>query len=56
LGLSLDEASLRTSTYPADFIGRMDRGRIQAGAWADLVVLDPAHKLVEVIVEGEAVR
>jgi N-acetylglucosamine-6-phosphate deacetylase len=56
LGLSLDEASLRTSTYPADFISRLDRGRIRAGAWADLVVLDPAHKLVEVIVEGEAVR
>lgn len=56
LGLSLEEASLRTSTYPADFMGRLDRGRLQAGAWADLVLLDPSHKLVEVIVEGEAVR
>ncbi|MDA0787269.1 MAG: N-acetylglucosamine-6-phosphate deacetylase [Proteobacteria bacterium] len=56
LGLSLEEASLRTSTYPADFMGRLDRGRLQAGAWADLVLLDPARRLVEVIVEGEAVR
>ena len=56
MGLPLNEASHRTSTYPADFIGRLDRGRIQPGAWADLVLLDPAHKLVEVIVEGEAVR
>lgn len=56
MGLSLDEASRRTSTFPADFIGRLDRGRIQAGAWADLVLLDAAHKLVEVVVEGEPVQ
>ena len=56
MGLSLDEASHRTSTYPADFIGRLDRGRVQVGAWADLVLLDAAHKLVEVFVEGEPVR
>ncbi|MDG2270021.1 MAG: amidohydrolase family protein, partial [Alphaproteobacteria bacterium] len=56
MGLSLDEASHRTSTYPADFIGFFDRGRIQTGAWADLVLLDAAHKLVEVFVEGEPVQ
>lgn len=56
MGLSLDEASHRTSTYPADFIGRLDRGRIQTGAWADLALLDTAHKLVEVFVEGEPVQ
>ncbi len=55
LGLPLDEASRRTSTYPADFIGRVDRGRIQSDAWADLVLLDGAHRLVEVVVEGETV-
>lgn len=55
MGLSLEEASLRVSTYPADFIGRLDRGRIVPGAWADLVLLDAAHKLVEVVVEGEPI-
>lgn len=55
LGLTLEDASRRLSTYPADFIGRLDRGRLQAGAWADLVVLDGARQLSEVIVEGEAV-
>lgn len=55
LGLSLGEASLRLSTYPADFIGRMDRGRIRPGGWADLVLLDGAHELIEVIVEGEVI-
>ena len=55
LGLPLEEASRRTSTYPADFIGRLDRGRIQSGAWADLVLLDAAHRPVEVIIEGETV-
>lgn len=55
LGLPLDEVSRRMSTYPADFIGRLDRGRIQAGAWADLLLLDGAHRLLEVIIEGETV-
>lgn len=55
LGLPLDEASRRTSTYPADFIGRVDRGRVQSGAWADLVLLDGRYRLVEVIIEGETV-
>jgi len=55
LGLPLDEASRRMSTYPADFIGRMDRGRIQPGAWADFVVLDAAHRLIEVVVEGDPI-
>ena len=56
MGLSLEEASRRTSTYPADFIGRLDRGRIEPGAWADFVLLDTMQKLVEVVIEGEAVQ
>ncbi|HCP01005.1 MAG TPA: N-acetylglucosamine-6-phosphate deacetylase, partial [Rhodospirillaceae bacterium] len=55
MGLSLAEASDRLSVYPADFIGLDDRGRIQPGAWADFVVLDPEHRLVEVFVEGQPV-
>ena len=56
LGLPLEEVSLRLSAYPADFLGRLDRGRLQPGAWADMVVLDPAHRLTEVVIEREAVR
>lgn len=55
LGLEIDEASRRVSTHAADFIGASDRGRLQPGAWADLVVLDAQLQLQRVIVEGEDV-
>jgi N-acetylglucosamine-6-phosphate deacetylase len=55
LGLSLAEASRRTATLAADHLGVTDRGRLQPGAWADLVVLDaPSLRLRQVWVEGEA--
>lgn len=55
LGLTLVEASRRTATYAADHLGLADRGRIAAGAWADLVVLGPDLVPREVLVEGEPV-
>ncbi|MFC4159701.1 N-acetylglucosamine-6-phosphate deacetylase [Chitinimonas lacunae] len=55
LGLGLDEAVARLSTYPADFLGLADRGRLVAGAWADLVVFDRQLRLKAVYVEGEAI-
>lgn len=55
LGLEIEEASRRTSTHAADFLGVHDRGRIEPGAWADLVVLDAELNLQQVIVEGEAI-
>ena len=55
LGLSLAEASMRVSRLAADFLGLADRGRLQPGAWADLVVLDEALQLQQVWVEGEAI-
>jgi N-acetylglucosamine-6-phosphate deacetylase len=55
LGLPVEEVSLRLSTYPADFIGRRDRGRIALRGWADLVVLDAQMRVTEVVVEGETV-
>ncbi|MEH0166817.1 N-acetylglucosamine-6-phosphate deacetylase [Paucibacter sp. JuS9] len=55
LGLDLADASHRLSRNPADYLGEADRGRLQAGAWADIVVLDEQHQVVEVFVEGEAV-
>lgn len=55
LGLDLAEASLRLSRYPADYLGEYERGRLAPGAWADIVVLDPALRPVGVYIEGEAV-
>jgi N-acetylglucosamine-6-phosphate deacetylase len=55
LGLSVEDASRRVSTYAADFLGLADRGRLLVGARADLVVLDADLQLTQVIVEGEAI-
>ena len=56
LGLDLADASKRVSTYAADHLGVPDRGRLQAGAWADAVVLDRDLKLTDVIVEGVSIE
>ena len=56
LGLEIEEASRRTSTHAADFLGLHDRGRLERGAWADLVVLDAGLNLQKVIVEGEQIE
>ena len=54
LGLSLAEASARVSTHAANYLGETERGQIRPGAWADLVLLDPASlQLRQVIVEGD---
>ncbi len=55
LGLTLDQASLRVSTHAADYLGLGDRGRLDKGAWADLVVLDRDLELQDVYVEGERI-
>jgi N-acetylglucosamine-6-phosphate deacetylase len=52
LALSLSEASARVSTYAADYLGLTDRGRLQIGAMADLVVLDRDLALTDVFAEG----
>jgi N-acetylglucosamine-6-phosphate deacetylase len=54
-GFSIDDASARVSRYPADYLGQ-DRGRIESGAWADLVVLDRELRPTAVYVEGEPVE
>jgi N-acetylglucosamine-6-phosphate deacetylase len=56
IGLELDDASRRVSTYAADYLGLQDRGRLAPGAWADLVVLTPKLRLKAVYVEGERVE
>jgi len=55
LGLELSDASRRVSTYAADYLGLNERGRLQPGAHADLVVLDRDLQLQRVIVEGEEI-
>jgi N-acetylglucosamine-6-phosphate deacetylase len=54
MGLSLREASARTSTHAADYLRLSDRGRLEAGAVADIVALDSATlQLRQVLIEGE---
>jgi N-acetylglucosamine-6-phosphate deacetylase len=55
IGLDLADAARRLSTYPADYIGELQRGRLVTGCWADLVVFGPDLQLKEVHVEGEIV-
>jgi N-acetylglucosamine-6-phosphate deacetylase len=56
IGLDLEDASKRVSTYAADYLGLADRGRLQEHAFADLVVLDRDLKLIAVYVEGERIE
>jgi N-acetylglucosamine-6-phosphate deacetylase len=55
LGLALDDASRRVSTFAADYLGLGERGRLQPGSFADLVVLDRELQLQQVFVEGEEI-
>jgi N-acetylglucosamine-6-phosphate deacetylase len=55
LGLDVAEASLRVSTYPADYLGIPERGRLKEGCFADILVLDRQLKLKAVYVEGEKI-
>ncbi|MDD0975075.1 N-acetylglucosamine-6-phosphate deacetylase [Pseudomonas fontis] len=54
IGLPLAEASQRLSQFPADYLGIEERGRLQAGSWADTVTLDRNLNLIGVMVEGVA--
>jgi N-acetylglucosamine-6-phosphate deacetylase len=50
--LTLAEASLRVSTFAADFLGEAHRGRLAPGCHADIVMLDRDLTLKDVFVEG----
>ncbi|MEY2404962.1 MAG: N-acetylgalactosamine-6-phosphate deacetylase [Acidimicrobiaceae bacterium] len=51
-GISLVETVRAAATTPADLLGLADRGRIEPGARADLVALDPDLTVQTVWVEG----
>lgn len=55
VGVELQDAARRVSTYAADFLGLTDRGRLVPGAWADVVLLDRDLRVQDVFVEGGSV-
>ena len=54
-GVSIGDAAVMASTNPANLIGALDRGRIQPGARADLIVLSRALELKSVFVGGREI-
>lgn len=55
IGLTLEDASKRVSTYAAEFLGLSDRGSLQVNSYADMVVLDRELNLIAVYIEGEKI-
>jgi N-acetylglucosamine-6-phosphate deacetylase len=53
LGLSLAEASARTATHAADYLGEPQLGRLTPGARADWLTLDTRLQLRSVHIEGD---
>ena len=56
IGLPLDDAARRVSTYAADYLGLPERGRLAPGAFADIVVLNQDLQLLAVYTEGEKIE
>lgn len=56
IGLAMEDAICRLSLYPAEYLGLKDRGRLQVGAFADVLVLDAYGRLEQVYVEGTAIE
>jgi N-acetylglucosamine-6-phosphate deacetylase len=52
VGVSVGEAARMAATNPAALLGLADRGRIKAGARADLIVLDRELRLKAVFIAG----
>ncbi|WMJ70884.1 N-acetylglucosamine-6-phosphate deacetylase [Stenotrophomonas sp. 24(2023)] len=55
VGMALADASQRVSTFPADYLGLADRGRIAPDMRADLVVVDAQLQLQQVFAAGTAI-
>jgi N-acetylglucosamine-6-phosphate deacetylase len=56
IGLTLEDAVRRTSTIAADHLGLVDRGRLEPGARADVLVLDAGDlRLRRAFIGGEEI-
>lgn len=55
IGLPLEDAARRVTTLPAAHLGLSDRGSLERGALADLVVLDGEMEIERVYIDGVAV-
>jgi N-acetylglucosamine-6-phosphate deacetylase len=56
IGLSLADASNRLSLFPANYLNEPQRGRLQIGAFSDIVTVNKKLKLTQVYIEGEKVE
>jgi N-acetylglucosamine-6-phosphate deacetylase len=54
-GVSIADALTMATAVPARLLGRSDLGRLEAGALADLVILDPDLTVAETWIAGERV-
>ena len=52
-GLSIEEASRLASTTPANYMGLTDRGTLDVGKRADIIVMNKAFDILEVYVKGK---
>ncbi|WP_068773325.1 N-acetylglucosamine-6-phosphate deacetylase [Paenibacillus sp. FJAT-26967] len=56
LGISLVDAVRMAATTPAEILGLLEAGRIEAGCEADLVLLDERFQVVWTMIEGEMIH
>jgi N-acetylglucosamine-6-phosphate deacetylase len=55
-GVSIGDAAVMAATNPAKLLGANDRGRIDVGARADLIVLSPVLELKSVHIFGREIK
>ena len=55
-GVSIGDAAVMAATNPANLVGANDRGRIEVGARADLILLSPALELKSVFIGGRELK
>ena len=56
IGVPLEAAVRHVATHPADYLGEFQRGRLQCGAYADIVVMSADLQLTQTFVEGAPIE